>query len=69
MTFKLPKEFHQMSRRARIMAKRALYGAERKTQRPFGLIELFTTAQRRKLRLPHQGVKECARRATKAGGQ
>lgn len=48
--------------RDRVMAKRELYGAYRKTRRPFGLIELFTTAERRKLRLPHQGVKECARR-------
>lgn len=64
--FRLPSHFGFMSHRERIMAKREFYGKARPTQRPFGLIELFTTAERRKFRLPHQGVKECARRLAKA---
>jgi hypothetical protein len=67
--FKLPAAFSTMSHRERIMAKRELYGADRKTQRPFGLIELFTTEDRRKRRLPHQGTKECARRLRQAEGR
>jgi hypothetical protein len=58
MTFRHSRNF-PLDHRARIMAKRELYGKERVT---FGLIELFDTDQRRKLRLPHQGTKECARR-------
>jgi hypothetical protein len=65
-TLKLPSHFSGMSHRERIMAKREMYGANRPTQRPFGLIEFFTTAERRKFRLPHQGIKECARRLAAA---
>lgn len=60
--FKLPAHFNTLTHRERIMAKRELYGKHRNTRRPFGLIELFTTADRRKFRLPHQGIKECAKR-------
>ncbi|RUV07978.1 hypothetical protein EOA79_02500 [Mesorhizobium sp. M1A.F.Ca.IN.020.03.2.1] len=56
-TFTLPSAFRDMG-----MAKRGLYGAYR---RPFDLIELFTTADRRRAGLPHQGTKECARSAAK----
>lgn len=66
-TFMLPLHFNTLPHRYRIPAKRELYGADRPTQRPFGLIELFDTDRRRKFRLPHQGTKECARRAGKAG--
>ncbi len=65
-SFTLPSQFQFMSHRERIMAKRELYGRDRPTQRPFGLIELFTTNQRRKMRLPHQGIAECMRRLARA---
>lgn len=61
MTFTHARMF-PIAHRERIMAKRELYGKLRATQRPFGLIELFTTEERRKFRLPHQGTKECAKR-------
>jgi len=61
MTFRHSRNF-PITHRDRIMAKRDLYGLDRKTQRPFGLIEPFTTEERRKFRLPHQGIKECAKR-------
>lgn len=65
-TFTLPAQLHTLPHRDRIMAKRDFYEAWRVTQRPFGLIELFDTDRRRKFRLPHQGTKECARRASQA---
>lgn len=62
--FKLQTKILAMSHREFIMAKREFYSIPQATQRPFGLTELFTTDDRRKLRLPHQGTKECARRRT-----
>lgn len=61
MTFRHSRNF-PIAHRDRIMAKRGLYRTYAKTQRPFGLIELFNTEDRRKFRLPHQGTKECAKR-------
>lgn len=61
MTFRHSRNF-PIAHRDRIMAKRDLYRTYAKTERPFDLIEFFSTADRRRAWLPHQGNKECARR-------